>query len=75
MGALIGTLYAAGYSPSEIMVLVEQKQLCKITNFVSSPNQEKGLSSMKNVQKSCSNMSRTTISEMLNKNCIYALLI
>ncbi|NCC98931.1 MAG: hypothetical protein EOL95_04390 [Bacteroidia bacterium] len=51
MGALIGTLYAAGYSPSEIMVLVEQKQMYKITNFVSTPKSRKGLSSMKNVQK------------------------
>lgn len=67
MGALIGTLYAAGYSPSEIMVLVEQKQLYKITNFVSSPKSRKGLSSMKNVQKILLKYVPHNNFEMLNK--------
>ena len=37
MGAIIGTLYAAGYSPSDILLMVRDEKLYKVTNLMNFP--------------------------------------
>jgi NTE family protein len=37
MGAIIGALYAAGYSPAEIILMVRDEKLYKVTNLMNFP--------------------------------------